>query len=456
MLDWHFQTGADEMRFCRWIAIFASRAGERSTRLGFEDAVSLILPSVATGGVGYGPGSECLVSLTSQGFYTHVVRIMMRASGALEIGTDSRFKACVSRPKSRISLQRSPAFSDYSSQLTAIRSGERTIISVDNIKVDSAYPAIVGGGAKEVIEYVVPPLSLGDELHKRKQATVSPVLTGNQIWFEYLPRVQGISMYNVLFESERPDAAVRLVDPAKLLIQVDDAPTRKEWRSERPVAGALSVPRLLITTFGDWAKIAQQFRAAYFMDAQKLDDLQATGIQPVGNPEIVFKELVDRFGSFRISEPRIDPPSLASILQAKGGDCKALTFLLLNLLRWAGADAELVLVSEKYSQKLPDAFSLVEMDHVLVYVPSLNRYFDPMVPAGWQQLVRDQAIRIKDRFHVAGPPDGHVRPAGACADYCIVTGGRREGTPLEPIRVKTEKIRSYSSSRPETSRTPPQ
>jgi hypothetical protein len=129
---------------------------------------------------------------------------------------------------------------------------------------------------------------------------------------------------------------------------------------------------------------------------------------------------------------------------------------LLNLLRWAGLDAELVLESERHQLNLTDVFSFAALDHVLVYVPSLDRYFDPTLPAGWQQAQLDQLMRSKNRIHVAGPADGKMYPPPVCANYCLLAGsGRPNGDPLHAIRLRTESIRGYPSPRPGISVNPP-
>ena len=306
--------------------------------------------------------------------------------------------------------------------------------------------------------YLVPAFRPGDELHEMIRASAAPILSGNQFWVQSFQGLQDAFAFDVRFESERTDITTRLVDPAKFFTQLLDLPTRKEWRSERSGPGTLPAPRLEITTLGDWAKVAEQARAVYYMDAEKLQDLQAAGIQPVPDAEALFKEFKLHFGPKFASESGRDPPSLDSILQAKGGDCKALTFLFLNLLRWAGVDAELVLESERDQLNLTDVFSFAALDHVLVYLPSLDRYFDPTLPAGWQQAQVDQIMRSKNRIHVAAPPDGNTRPAPACADYCLLAGtGGPKGDPVHAIRVKTETIRGYPSPRPAAGvQTPPQ
>ena len=406
--------------------------------------VFLILPSA--GADIWQDSSNCLTFPDAGGFFTHIVRIVMRASGALEVSMDLDLKACKPFDTKRISLQRSAALSRYSSEITIIHSRDGTSIPLQKITTESADPPILGGGRKSVLNYGVARLLPGDELHEAIQFSAPPILSGNQFWVQVLPGVQDALAYKVLFESERSDVTVRLVDPAKFLVQVHNAPDRKEWQSDRPKAkaGGLTAPRLEITTLVDWTKFAQQLRAAFFMDSQSLNDLRVTGMQPADDPEILFKRFTDEFGVARISEFRMEPRKPASIVHTKGGDCKSLTFLLVNLLRWSGIDAELVLTSVRHQPRLTDVFSLRDLDHVLVYVPSLDRYFDPTVPAGWQQQQLNRAIRDSSRIHVAAETGGTMLPANACADYCIFDRGSKS----DPIRVKTETIRGYRSPIP--------
>ncbi len=401
--------------------------------------------------------SDCLAFPARQGLVTDVVRIVLRSSGIVETSADITFLACRTLGVRRISVRRPAAYSDYGAEVAVVQSGEPRSIPIENITTESAVPPKLGGGTQMQFHYLVPAFLSGDELHETIRASAPPILSGNQVWIDDLRGIQDASAYDVMFESERTDVTARLVDPAEFFTQVLDLPTRKEWRSERPRPGVLPAPRLEITTLGDWPKVAQLVRAVYFMDSGKLQDLQAAGIRPVPDAEALFKEFTLRFGNMTAIESRSDPRSLASILQTKGGDCKSLTFLLLNLLRWAGVDAELVLESEKHQLNLTDVFSFGQIDHVLVYVPSLDRYFDPTLPAGWHQEQPNRTMRTKNRIHVAAPPDGNMHPPPACADYCLLAGGGRRSDPIHAIRVKSETIPGYPSPRPATGvHAPPQ
>ncbi len=73
----------------------------------------------------------------------------------------------------------------------------------------------------------------------------------------------------------------------------------------------------------------------------------------------------------------MEPRDIASIVETRGGDCKSLSFLLLNLLRWNNVSAELVLFPSRGEIDPTDVFSFVNIGHVLVYVPALDQYLDP-------------------------------------------------------------------------------
>jgi hypothetical protein len=411
--------------------------------------VLVIFPSAAGSSIKY---SDCRACPGQQGLSTYIVRIVLRASGTVETSVDITFKPCRPAGERRISLEHPVGYSDYNAEIAVVQSGERRSIPIENTTAESSDPPFRRGGTKMRSYYLIPPLQPGDELHETIRASVPAILSQNQFLAQTFEGIQHAFAYTVIFESERTDVTTRLLDPAKFLVQVVDVPTRKEWQSEWSGSETLPAPRLEITTLADWAKVAEQARAVYFMDAEKLQDLQAASIQPGPDPEGLFKELTFHFGPKFASETGRDPPSLVKILQAKGGDCKALTFLLLNLLRWAGVDAELVLVSiKKHELNLTDVFSYTDIDHMLVYVPSLDRYFDPTLPAGGAQQWINRMMRSKNRIHVAGPADGKMYPPPACADYCLLAGsGRPIDDPFHAIRVRTETIRGYPSPRPGT------
>jgi hypothetical protein len=67
----------------------------------------------------------------------------------------------------------------------------------------------------------------GDELHENNQIAVPPIFSGNQFLVFNLPAVRDSSEYRALFESERSDVTVGLIDPTQFLTEVHDAADRK-------------------------------------------------------------------------------------------------------------------------------------------------------------------------------------------------------------------------------------
>jgi hypothetical protein len=107
---------------------------------------------------------------------------------------------------------------------------------------------------------------------------------------------------------------------------------------------------------------------------------------------------------------------------------------LINLLRLNGIDAELVSATVTNESVPADP-----IERVLVYVPALDRYFDPALPLEEQSLV-DLLVRERaERIHLLGPSlAGNVRDA--CPSTCMhVYTAAANAMPR--VRVKTETIR---------------
>ena len=115
-------------------------------------------------------------------------------------------------------------------------------------------------------------------------------------------------------------------------------------------------------------------------------------------------------------------------------DCTVPAVELINLLRLNGIDAELVSATMANESVPADP-----IDRVLVYLPALDRYFDPALPLEEQSLV-DLLVRERaERKHILGPSlAGSGRDA--CPSTCMhVYTAAGNATP--PVRVKTETIR---------------
>jgi hypothetical protein len=60
-----------------------------------------------------------------------------------------------------------------------------------------------------------------------------------------------------------------------------------------------------------------------------------------------------------------------------------------------------------------------KIDRALVYVPSLDRYVDPLAPAGKQEVL-DRIVRERaKRAHLRGPSLA-ADPRGVCPNTCMI------------------------------------
>src|SRR5262249_16987711 len=101
-------------------------------------------------------------------------------------------------------------------------------------------------------------------------------------------------------------------------------------------------------------------------------------------------------------------PANSPAPEGKLADCKVPAGLLINLLRLNGMDAEFVSAT-----MAKEAAPADQAERVLVYVPALDRYFDPALPLEEQSLV-DLLVRERaERKHILGPS-----LAGSGRDAC--------------------------------------
>lgn len=168
----------------------------------------------------------------------------------------------------------------------------------------------------------------------------------------------------------------------------------------------------------------QLVRAAFFSDACR-QQAEALGITRTSDAN----ELVAAFARLK----RRPANSRAAGGQQRD-DCTVPAVELINLLLLNGIDAELVSATMANESVPADP-----IDRVLVYVPALDRYFDPALPLEEQSLV-DLLVRERaERKHILGPAlAGSARDA--CPSTCMhVYTAAGNATP--PVRVKTETIR---------------
>jgi hypothetical protein len=167
----------------------------------------------------------------------------------------------------------------------------------------------------------------------------------------------------------------------------------------------------------------QVIRAAFFSDACR-QQAEALGIARTSDANA----LLAAFARLR-PRPASSPPA-----DAQRDDCKVPAVALINLLRLNGIDAELVSAT-----MAKEAAQADQVERVLVYVPVLDRYFDPELPLEEQGLV-DLLVRERaERRHILGPALG-ANARDPCPSTCmhVYTAA---GNVMPRVRVKTETIR---------------
>src|SRR6266481_4342162 len=168
----------------------------------------------------------------------------------------------------------------------------------------------------------------------------------------------------------------------------------------------------------------QLIRAAFFSDACR-QQAEALGIARASDANALL-------AAFAGLKPR--PANSRAAEGQQRDDCTVSTVALINLLRLNGIDAELVSAT-----MAKEAAPADQAERVLVYVPGLDRYFDPALPLEEQSLV-DLLVRERaERKHILGPSLAG-RGSDACPSTCMhVYTAAGNATP--PVRVKTETIR---------------
>jgi len=389
---------------------------------------------------------HCVLFGGQPGFVNVSLHIMLRSTGATDSVRSVTFTPCVPLGPQSISLRRSRLHSAFYPKMHLSR-GDTSIELPSKIALEnSEKPPVLGGSSTANFVFAVPPMNVDDRLHISVTTSANSVLGGNQVWFEYLEHIRNVLEYKVTFQSERADVELKLLDPNHFLRGMTDLPDQKEWISAAPLVGIIdTVPRLGITTLDSWEKVAREFRAAFFLDEHGLRSLKALDVPHSQNAWALFAELTKRLSAVKTAETRHEPRDIQNIIETQGGDCKALSFLLLNLLRWNGIDAELVLYSNEHDIAPDDIFSFGKIDHILVYVPALDRYMDPTGPLTWQPF-RDHEVRTKTRIHVSGIlRSPSMEPRNACSDYCIRSPVKKIDpyivhTPTEVIRLPEKSL----------------
>jgi hypothetical protein len=166
-----------------------------------------------------------------------------------------------------------------------------------------------------------------------------------------------------------------------------------------------------------WRSQIGAHRARFFLDDGGLADIELFDIAPSADPSALFRA-AGRFFIDAFVQTRDAPQSLAGIRRfgaALGWDRP---FLLINLFRRNGIDAELVLYSLQDRFDPEDLLSFDRLDVAAVYVPAADRYYDPLDLAPTQADF-DRGLREIPRLHIAALSLRSLDSAKVCAGACI-------------------------------------
>jgi hypothetical protein len=154
---------------------------------------------------------------------------------------------------------------------------------------------------------------------------------------------------------------------------------------------AFAVPALHISTFANFEAIA----TAYYAEAKKkavvtaevrqlADDITRDKADPRDQAQALYEWVTRniRYVAVYFGRGRYVPNDAATILQRRFGDCKDDATLLSALLAAKGIASEHVLLNTAAAYQLPATATVGAFNHVIVYIPSLDRYVDPTVPFG--------------------------------------------------------------------------
>jgi len=182
--------------------------------------------------------------------------------------------------------------------------------------------------------------------------------------------------------------------------------------SEKDIADiAFAVPALRISTFPDFESIASAYyerakpQAAVTPEVQRLADEITRDKADVRDQVRASYEWVTRnirYVAVYFGSGRFVPNDTATILSRRFGDCKDAATLLSALLAAKGIASEQVLISSLANYRLPKTATLAAFNHVILYIPALDRYVDPTVPFGnFERLPAAESgkpvIRVSDK-----------------------------------------------------------
>jgi hypothetical protein len=142
-----------------------------------------------------------------------------------------------------------------------------------------------------------------------------------------------------------------------------------------------------------------------------LREIATIGIGPAADASVLFEEFARRFSVVPTEEDYDGiPRSISQITEIGSGNDHELAFVLLNLFTWNNIEAELVQVYSNLEAR-PGNPELGDLDLILVYVPALDRYFDPTLRASGRLNEGGMPAWLEERprIYYAYPSDNRGR-----------------------------------------------
>lgn len=188
------------------------------------------------------------------------------------------------------------------------------------------------------------------------------------------------------------------------------------------------VPRV-ITSFTTWKDIAARHAVGYQEELNRSSDAMLANFSTsANNPTQTVHQILKWIGdniSYRSAgtafayESKFGPRPIRKIMHSREGNCRDQALLLMKALSLAGISSEPVEVSlaEGYGavpvdSTIPRDF---QFNHVIVYVPGLNEYFDPTLAgrtkeSTWYKGAHSAAFARSYGLHLFTTELRHIHP----------------------------------------------
>ncbi len=251
---------------------------------------------------------------------------------------------------------------------------------------------------------VFPDLSENDiEVLTYREEQLVPLFPGHFTWIINFART--VAFENVEINVTAP-ASYRLQSEVHGMtgtMSEQDGKTRYTWRYRAPevVAEDLAavsawdrLPRLMISSFPDYAALAQAYAARADGAASvtprvqaKADEITA-GIEDRRAQARAIYEWVSariRYVAIYLGSGGVVPHTADEVLANGYGDCKDHTVLFEALLKARGITAQTVLINLDNAYTLSTAPTIAQLNHVISYLPEFDLYADTttaMAPFG--------------------------------------------------------------------------